>query len=310
MSSGSPLWQTIFLSFALILVLFEMVRGWRLGLMRQLVRASAIVAAYVSAIFGGKFVLPLARPFLKAPDIVISVLAGVILALVVYSTFVTIGSIFLKRTGQQESGGVRLLYGLCGAVAGIFFGLFSVWLIVIAIRSLGAVADAQLQTQAAQHSTRASQQDSHGRSEIRPPPTQSNEPTLVNSIAKLKNSLELGPVGEVVKGADVVPASIYETLGKVGQIFSNPESAARFLSYPGAKELTENPKIMALRDDPEIMQMIEERRFLDLLHDPRIIDAANDPALAAQARSFQFQKALDYACGAPISDFGNRKPER
>ena len=29
-------------------------------------------------------------------------------------------------------------------------------------------------------------------------------------------------------------------------VVSNPQSAARFLSYPGAKELTENPKIVAL----------------------------------------------------------------
>jgi membrane protein required for colicin V production len=295
MASGSPLWQTIFLSFALVLILFEVVRGWRLGLMRQLVRAAAIVVAYLSAIFGGKLVLPLVRSFLKVPDIVISILAGAILALVVYAALVTIGSILFKRTGQQKAGVVRLLYGLCGAVAGIFFGLFSVWLIVLSIRALGAIANAQLQTHTAQHATRPPQQASRGRPAIHSLPTQSNEPTLVNSIAKLKNSLELGPVGDVVKGADVVPASTYETLGKVGQVFSNPESAARFLSCQGAKALTENPKIVALRDDPEIMRMIEDGRFLDLLHDPRIIDAVNDPVLAAQVKSFEFEKALDYA---------------
>ena len=48
-------------------------------------------------------------------------------------------------------------------------------------------------------------------------------------------------------------------------------------------------------DDPEIIEMIEEQRFLDLLQDKRLIDAVNDPALAAQVRSFDFQKALDYA---------------
>ena len=31
MTTGSPLWQTIFISFALVLILFEVVRGWRLG---------------------------------------------------------------------------------------------------------------------------------------------------------------------------------------------------------------------------------------------------------------------------------------
>jgi uncharacterized membrane protein required for colicin V production len=295
MTAGSTLWQIIFLSFALVLILFEVVRGWRLGVVRQIVRAVAIGAAYVSAIFGGKLLLPLIRPFFKVPDIIIAILAGTMLALIVYFVLVTIGSILFKRTGEQKSGAVRLLYGICGAVTGIFFGLFAVWLIVIAIRSLGAVADAQLKTQTALRSASSPQP-------IRrlPPSIQStpaNEPALVNSLAKLKNSLELGPVGNVVKGVDVVPTSTYQTLGKVGQIVSNPQSAERFLSYPGAKELSQNPKIIALRDDPEIVRMIEEGRFLDLLQYPRVIEAANDPALAAQVRSFQFQKALDYAAG-------------
>ena len=47
MTSGSPFWQTIFLSFACVLILFEVVRGWRLGLMRQVMRILAIVAAYL-----------------------------------------------------------------------------------------------------------------------------------------------------------------------------------------------------------------------------------------------------------------------
>jgi uncharacterized membrane protein required for colicin V production len=292
---GSSLWQIVFLSFAVVLILFEVVRGWRLGVMRQIVRAVAIGAAYLSAIFAGKLLLPLIRPFLKLPDIVIAILVGAILALIVYFVLVTIGSILFKRTAEQKSGVVRLLYGICGAVTGVFFGLFAVWLIVIAIRSLGAVADAQLKTQTAQGSTYLPQPTRRPQSSISAQSTPASEPALVNSLAKLKNSLELGPIGNVVKGADVVPTSTYETLGKVGQISSNPRCAERFLSYPGAKELTEHPKIVALRNDPEIMRMIEEGRFLDLLQHPRIIEAANDPTLAAQLRSFQFQKALDYA---------------
>ena len=292
MTSGSPLWQIVFLSFACVLILFEVVRGWRLGVVRQLVRAFAIAAAYASAIFGGKIFLPLFRPFLKVPDIVISVIAGAILAVIVYFVIVTVGAILFKRTGQQAPGAFRFLYGICGAVAGIFFGLFSVWLIVIAIRSLGAIADAQVHMETASNSNRISPRAERFENLPRPP-----EPPLAESIAKLKNSIELGPLGDVVKGADVVPAATYDTLGKVGHVVSSPESAQRFLSYPGAKDLTENPKMIALRDDPEIIRIIQERRFFDLLQNPRIIDAVNDPTLAAQLRSFQFQRALDYAAG-------------
>ena len=102
-------------------MLFQIVRGWRLGLPRQLVRIGAIVAAYSAALFGGGILLPLLRPLIKVPDFIISALGGVILALLVYSLVNTIGTILFKRTGQQGSGLVRLVYGVSGAVLGNLF---------------------------------------------------------------------------------------------------------------------------------------------------------------------------------------------
>jgi hypothetical protein len=285
MTTGSPLWQTIFLSFALVLILFEVARGWRNGVARQAVRLVALTAAYAVAIFGGRLLLPLVRPFLRVPDFFISLVAGALLALVVYAVINTLGSILFKRTGQQSAGLIRLVYGVCGAALGIFFGLFSVWLVVVAIRSVGSVASAEFRNQASAH---------HSPEPLSSPPAPTPAP-IVASLAKLKNSIELGSLGKAVKAVDVVPANTYQTLGKVGTIVSNPQSAERFLSYPGAKELTGNPKIVALREDPEIVGLIKQQRFLDLLQNPKLIEAVNDPALAAQVRSFEFQKALDYA---------------
>jgi membrane protein required for colicin V production len=287
MTAGSSLWQTIFVSFALVLILFEVVRGWRLGVVRQAVRLFALVAAYGVALFGGRMLLPLLRPFLRAPDFFISVFAGAILALVVYAVINVLGAILFKRTGQQSAGIVRLLYGVCGAALGIFFGFFSVWLVVVAIRSVGAIANAELHTPtAAQH------QPAPATARPRPSPS---APPMIATLAKLKNSIELGSLGKTVKAVDVVPAQTYQTLGNVGTVVSSPQSAERFLSYPGAKELTENPKIIALRNDPELIELIRQQRFLDLLQNPKLIEAMNDPVLAAQVRSFDFQKALDYA---------------
>jgi len=288
MTAGSSLWQTIFLTFALLLVAFEIVRGWRLGVVRQTVRLLALACAYAAALFGGRLLLPVLRPFLRAPDLFISILAGAILALAVYAVINALGAILFKRTGQQSAGIVRLVYGLCGGVLGIFFGLFSVWLVVVAIRSVGAIANAEVHTQAVARSQTL-------RSAGGPEPSPGNPPAMIDSLAELKNSIELGSLGEVVKAVDVVPAQTYQTLGRVGTIAANPQSAGRFLSYPGARELTENPKVVALRDDPEIMELIRCQRFLELLQHPKLIDAMNDPALAAEVRKFEFQKALDYA---------------
>lgn len=286
MTAGSPLWQTIFVSFALILILFEIVRGWRLGLVRQLVRVGALLAAYGAGLFGGRLLLPILRHLVRAPDFAISVVSGAVLGLLVYALITGIGAVLFKKTAQQTVGMVRFLYGVTGAALGIFFGLFSVWLIVVGIRATGAVASAEV------------------RSGILPPPAAlvvvspratATPPPLITSLAKLKNSIELGSLGEIVKGADVVPATTYQSLGKLGAVVSDPRGAARFLSYPGAERLTRNPRILALRNAPEIVALVQEQRFLELLQNSKLINALNDPQLATEVRGFDFQKALDYA---------------
>jgi hypothetical protein len=296
-AAGSPLWQLVFISFAVVLVLFEVLRGWRRGIARQLARLGALIAAYFAAFFGGRFIVPLARPFLKMPDAIMSVLAGALLALLIYAVINSLGTILFRRTSQHESAFVRLLYGFGGAVAGLFFGTFLVWLIVVGIRSIGSVADVQVQEQSKAPMLGSTDRNLHAIDVRRRLLSESNEEpaTLMTSLARLKNSLELGTVGDVVKKSDVVPAKTYEILGKVGKVVSDPDSAQRFLSFPGAHELSEHPKIVALRDDPQIQELIAQGRFLDLLQDQKIIDAANDPTLFEQIKRFDLQHALDYA---------------
>ena len=144
--SGSLLWQVVFLSFAVVLILFEVVRGWRLGLLRQLIRLVALVAAYTAAFFGGSLLVPLARPLFKMPDLVLSALGGAALAFIAYGTLSGIGAVLFKRTSEQDSRIVQLIYGISGAIVGLFFGLFALWLIVVSVRAVGAVADAQVRT--------------------------------------------------------------------------------------------------------------------------------------------------------------------
>src|SRR5205807_1407346 len=45
-AAGSPVWQLVFVSIAVLLVLYEILRGWRRGGARQLTRLGALVAAY------------------------------------------------------------------------------------------------------------------------------------------------------------------------------------------------------------------------------------------------------------------------
>ena len=147
--AGSPLWQAVFISFAVVFILFEVVRGWRLGLIGQLVRVAAVVAAYGAAVSVGRLFVPMARPFLKMPDIVLSILTSAVIALVMYALLTSAGMLLFKRTGQQNSRLVQLIYGFTGAIVGLFFGAFVIWLIVASVRAVGAVADAQVRSQEA-----------------------------------------------------------------------------------------------------------------------------------------------------------------
>jgi len=200
-AAGSPLWQAIFVSFAIVLILFEVVRGWRLGLLRQLVRVTGLAVAYAAAFLGGKLVVPLARPFLKLPDIILSVLGGAVLALVVYALVASIGTILFRRIGQQNSKLVRVVYAVSGALVGLFFGAFLLWMIVVSIRAIGAVADAQVRSRANSQSTDVHAVDVRRRFVGE---SDAQSMTLAISLARLKNSLELGTVGDAVKRTDPV----------------------------------------------------------------------------------------------------------
>jgi uncharacterized membrane protein required for colicin V production len=290
-ASGSPLWQIVFVLFAVILVLFEILRGWRRGLPRQVARLAALIAAYFAGWFAAKFFGPLIGMFFKMPDALLSILAGALFGLIVYAVISGIGSALFRRTNQHESMIVRILYGSTGAVLGAFFGLFLVWLIVVAVRSIGSVANAEVRERGNEssvlHAVDVRRRYLGEASE--------DEAPLTTSLARLKNSLEMGVLGNAVKKVDVVPQKTYDLIEKVGAIAANPQYAERFLEYPGARELSEHPKIIALRNDQEIAQMAAQGRLLDLIQDPRIIDAANDPDLRARLKKFDVVAALNYA---------------
>src|SRR2546423_6045796 len=291
MTSGSTLWQTIFVSFAVVLLLFEIVRGYRLGLPRQLIRGAAVIAAYAAGYFGGNLLLPLLRPILKWPDFIVSMVGGALLAIVVYGVIASAGSLLFKRTAQHPSGAVRLVYGFSGALAGIVFGLFFIWLILVGIRSVGSIADAQIQA----HPRVENKPFASARDDKSVSLENFDADSLTSFLARLKNSVELGKLGDVVRQTDVTPPGVYETLKDAGTVVANPESARRFLSFPGAVELSEHPKIVALRNDPEIADLIRQGRIMELLPNRPVLEAANDPTLVEKVKRFDIKKALEYA---------------
>ncbi len=288
-----------FVAFAAVVIVFQMLRGWALGLPRQIVRLCAIVGAYAAAYFGGRMMLPFVRPLLRLPDIALSAIAGAVLAMIVYSAINTLGALLFKRTAQQESGFVRLVYGASGAFLGMFFGLFFVWLLVTGVRSLGSLADAQVQARTPAPLPENAHRIVNGRllsaAEAQPR-------LLTELLARLKNSVEMGKLGDVIKRTDPLPNGSLKTVERVGETLSKAETAERFLSSPGAREVAMHTRIVQLREDPEIMRMVSQGKILDLLQDQRVIDAINDPTLVERIKHFDLQRALDYARSPQTED--------
>ncbi len=226
MTTGSSLWQMIFISFALVLILFEVVRGWRLGVVRQVVRLVALVAAYAAAIFGGRMLLPAlasvpARPRLlhfdlRRRDPRSRRLRGHQLRSARFSS---------NAPASKAPGSCACFTEFAERRSGIFFGLFSVWLVVVAIRSVGAIASANLHTETiAQHAAGAAD---------RSPATfaqRSDDDRLARQAEELDRTgvvRRSGQGGRCRAGADLPDAR----QGR-DRLVSNPQSARTFSFLP------------------------------------------------------------------------------
>src|SRR4026209_1662905 len=98
---AEPGWQYVFISLAVVILLLEIIHGWRLGLIRQLVRVIAIVVAYACGFFAANATIPIMRSVLKLPDPILAILGGAILAFVLFAAINLIGALLFKRTAQQ-----------------------------------------------------------------------------------------------------------------------------------------------------------------------------------------------------------------
>jgi hypothetical protein len=288
-AAGSTNWQLVFASLAVVILLLEIIHGWRLGLIRQLVRVIAILVAYSCGFFAAGATVPLLRPHLKFPDPILAAVGGASLAFILFAAINLIGAFLFKKTAQQPSPIIRLIWGITGALFGILLGVFTLWLTFTGIRMVGSVAQARLHTPNLPGITQRPNGTVDPAAQLSPPNP------LMTMLADMKTSLESGHVGEAVRTVDPLPPTLYRGLEKAGEVASNPEYAERFLSFPGAREISEHPKVVALRNDRQVMELIASGQFFELMKNQRMIDALNDPSLQGRIKKFDLERALDYA---------------
>src|SRR5207253_4240143 len=84
-AAAAPGWQFVFVSLAIVVILLEIVHGWRLGLVRQLVRVIAIIVAYSCGFFAARATVPLMRSYFRLPDPILALLGGAILGAILFA---------------------------------------------------------------------------------------------------------------------------------------------------------------------------------------------------------------------------------
>ena len=282
----------IFLSGSAVVVAYHAIKGWQLGIVRQIFRVLALAAAYAAGYFAGKPMAPLLRP-LGYPDLVLQMIAGAALGTVTYLVICLIAKILFKKTSDQEFWISKFLYGVTGALLGVVFGLFFVILVALAIRLTGTLVEASSAQPADSHAAATAQPGRKGN--LAPAQNRPRPSPLLAGVVQLKKSLQEGLAGDALKTLDPIPESVYDVSRQLGILTANPEALSRLLSYPGALKLAQQPEITALRDDPQIGEAITTGHYLPLLRNERIIKAMNSPKVIELMKKFDFREALRYA---------------
>lgn len=279
----------IFLVGAALIVLFQMWRGWQLGLVRQLLRMVSLGAAWFAVVYCGYVLAPFFRG-LGWPAPIAKTAGGIALGALVWLGIGGVGALLFKRT-EHHSGVVRLGFGATGAILGAVYGLILVWVIAQSLRFLGTAAEA---SQAVDKNPRFAA--------VSPAKPEKQLARAVGPLVELKKSLETGVTGTLLKKTDPVPDEVERTLTKTTQVLGDMHGMERFLEYPGVKPLLKQPKIVELVNDPEIARAVADRDYMKLLNHPRMVAAVSDPQLAESLKQIDFEKALDYALRKPEKD--------
>ena len=285
-SHGSPLWQGALIFVAFLFLIWEVWGGWRRGVIRSGVNFLAFVLSGILGLLAGQATAFVTGKIFPGYGSLAGIFVGSLVTLVVLMLALLLGAVLFKRTGQQSSGTIRLLYGGGGAFFGLLTGLLFLWGGVTAIRALGALANTTVGN--------------------RP---YSELPFPAQTIIKLKDSLELGQTGRVAESVDVVSPGIYEMIQRIGKLSSDQTAMARFLDYPGVQEIVQHPAMAALMQDPGVVRDAGNRNFLGLIQSRALLDAVRDPSLQKKLADLDLQKALDYAFSVPQdSQSSEKKP--
>jgi len=279
MQHGSPLWQTALFFAGITFLLWEIWRGWRVGVVRSGMHLAAILVSTSLGLLAAKLV---AAPFGglgNLPGFLAGIVVGGGLGIFLFVAIWILGAVLFKRTQPQGSGVFRILWGAGGAFFGLLVGLVVLWGGISIVRSLGTFAESRVETQP-----------------DKPRPTQ---PRVADGLLTLKESLELGSAGRLLESVDALPPDFYELVLQIGKVTSDQQTMLRFLEYPGIQKILQNPRILDLMNDPSVIRASKEKNIFLLVSNKIVVAAVEDPALAEQLKKIDLRAALKFALESP-----------
>jgi hypothetical protein len=276
MPEASPFWQNAFLGFVILICAWSVWCGWRAGLVREVLALGGMFAGGFAGLAAGGFVGSIAARIFPVPGVLIGLVVGLMVGIGIYVGIWFLGALIFKRTAQQRTMPLRLLYGVGGALMGLFVGVTFVWGALLFVRGLGGFYQGRFEPEA--------------RGSRLPPPNVAEA-----MLVKLKRSIEAGPTGRQLVAIDVMPETYYRVLDKLGRVVAQPVAMRRLLEYPEIQELLNDPRIVALTTDPTAAEEARAKGVGGLMSNPRILAAANDPALIAKLEKIDIERALDFA---------------
>lgn len=285
MNFASPFWQGILFLAAILFLLWETFAGWRRGVVRSGIHFCAFVFSGVLGMLAGQSTAFVVEKLMPGYGFLAGAMVGSFVTLLILGLMLILGALLFKRTGQQPTGLIRLLYGGGGAFFGLLTGVVLVWGGITLIRTFGVATEVALGN--------------------RPP---ASFPPAAKAMLTLKESLELGPAGKVAESVDILPPQFYDILTRIGKMTSDQEAMKRFLDYPGVQEIMQNPRVAVLLDDRSVADAAEQRNFFLLMQNKALLSAMQDPVLQKQLTEFDLQKALDYAFPTPQASPSPKKP--
>lgn len=271
----SSKWQTIICIFAVLWLLLEGLRGWRLGLIRGFLKILALLVAWLAGSATAATCNTALLLFFHAPSPLIPSIAGTIVGIGIYFLISFFSALFFKKTDHYD-GFFRGLLGLGGACCGLLFGLFFLWGSISVVRNLGFLGEMRL--------LYTEQQGLSPKSD-----------PLACNLVQLKKSLELGPFGAWLIQVDPLTPVFYENTKKSMVLMKDHEVLIRFMNAPSTQKFLTNPHIIKMLHDPEVQQAISSGNLLFLIENKNVQDAFSDSTLWQELQSFDFSKTLNQA---------------